>query len=199
MIDDEELTHQPPKQFIARGVRYIPADRKGTGLVPNMDIKENSILKKYWNKPVARGPMIDWKAVFSHAINLVKKYSVSTPSIETPVKNLSGGNLQKLMLGRELCDAPKALIAVHPTWGLDVAATQFVREQLLLERDRGAAVFLVSEDLEELLSLSDRLAVIFKGEIMGILDHPEEATPEMLGLMMAGTPLSSIKEGAIAR
>ena len=132
--------------------------------------------------------MIDWKAVFSHAINLVKKYSVSTPSIETPVKNLSGGNLQKLMLGRELCDAPKALIAVHPTWGLDVAATQFVREQLLLERDRGAAVFLVSEDLEELLSLSDRLAVIFKGEIMGILDHPEEATPEMLGLMMAGTP-----------
>jgi simple sugar transport system ATP-binding protein len=199
MIDDEELTHQPPKQFIARGVRYIPADRKGTGLVPNMDIKENSILKKYWNKPVARGPMIDWKVVFSHALNLVKKYSVSTPSIETPVKNLSGGNLQKLMLGRELCDAPKALIAVHPTWGLDVAATQFVREQLLLERDRGAAVFLVSEDLEELLSLSDRLAVIFKGEIMGILDHPEEATPEMLGLMMAGTPLSSIKEGAIAR
>ena len=80
-----------------------------------------------------------------------------------------------------------------------MAATQFVREQLLLERDRGAAVFLVSEDLEELLSLSDRLAVIFKGEIMGILDHPEEATPEMLGLMMAGTPLSSIKEGAIAR
>ncbi|MEA4877773.1 MAG: ABC transporter ATP-binding protein [Aminobacterium sp.] len=195
-IENEEMTHRSPKQYIDRGIRYIPADRKGTGLVPNMDVKENSILKKYWNKPVAKGPMIDWKAVFTHAMNLVKKYSVSTPSMETPVKNLSGGNLQKLMLGRELCDAPKALIAVHPTWGLDVAATHFVREQLLEERDRGAAIFLVSEDLEELLSLSDRLAVIFKGEIMGILNHPEEATPELIGLMMAGTPLSSIKKGA---
>jgi len=130
--------------------------------------------------------------VFKQAIDLVKKYSVSTPSVETPVKNLSGGNLQKLMLGRELSDAPKALVAVHPTWGLDVAATHFVRQQILHERDRGTAILLVSEDLEELLSLSDRLAVIFKGEIMGIFDNPGEATPEKIGLMMAGTPLQSL-------
>lgn len=192
IMNNKELENQTPKSFISSGMRYIPADRKGTGLVPNMDIKENSILKKYWKKPVARGLLINWKVVFKQAIDLVKKYSVSTPSVETPVKNLSGGNLQKLMLGRELSDAPKALVAVHPTWGLDVAATHFVRQQILHERDRGTAILLVSEDLEELLSLSDRLAVIFKGEIMGIFDNPGEATPEKIGLMMAGTPLQSL-------
>ena len=187
--DGEELTNQPPKTFIDKGVHYIPADRKGTGLVPNMSVSENSILKRYWNRPVSKRGFIDWKAVFAFARNLVARFNVSTPSIETPVRNLSGGNLQKLMLGRELSDAPKVVLAVHPTWGLDVAATKFVREQLLAVREEGGAVLLVSEDLDELLTMSDRLAVMCKGEIMGILDDPAETPVEVVGLMMGGTPL----------
>jgi simple sugar transport system ATP-binding protein len=97
------------------------------------------------------------------------------------------------MLGRELSDSPAALLAVHPTWGLDVAATKFVREQLLSHRERGGAVLLVSEDLEELLALSDRLAVMCKGEIMGILDNPSTVPVETIGLMMAGTPLAELE------
>ena len=157
-----------------------------------MNVEENSILKKYWSHPVARGYLIDWKHVFEFARSLVSRYSVSTPSLYTPVRNLSGGNLQKLMLGRELSDSPRVVIAMHPTWGLDVSATRFVREQLLEERKNGAAVLLVSEDLDELLALSDRLAVICKGELMGIIGDPSAVTLETIGLMMAGTPVESI-------
>lgn len=187
-VNNEELTNSIPKIFIDKGIHYIPADRKGTGLVPNMNVSENSILKRYWNRPVSKKGFIDWKEVFSFARGLVSRYNVSTPSMETPVRNLSGGNLQKLMLGRELSDAPIAILAVHPTWGLDVAATKFVREQLLAAREAGCAVLLVSEDLDELLAMSDRLAVMCKGEIMGILDSPAETPVEAIGLMMAGTP-----------
>ncbi len=198
-LDGENLTNSSPKTFIEKGVHYIPADRKGTGLVPNMNVSENSILKRYWNRPVSKSGFIDWKEVFSFARSLVSRYSVSTPSMETPVRNLSGGNLQKLMLGRELSDSPKLILAVHPTWGLDVAATKFVREQLLAQREQGSAVLLVSEDLDELLAMSDNLAVMFKGEIMGVLDSPADTPVESIGLMMAGTPaeeaLSSISEG----
>lgn len=192
-INGREMTNALPKDFIGQGVHYIPADRKGTGLVPNMNVSENSILKRYWNRPVSRGLFLNWKEVFAFARELVSRFSVSTPSVETPVRNLSGGNLQKLMLGRELSDSPAALLAVHPTWGLDVAATKFVREQLLSHRERGGAVLLVSEDLEELLALSDRLAVMCKGEIMGILDSPSSVPVETIGLMMAGTPLAELE------
>ncbi|MDK2959133.1 MAG: ral nucleoside transport system ATP-binding protein [Synergistaceae bacterium] len=193
-VNGREMTNALPKDFIRQGVHYIPADRKGTGLVPNMNVSENSILKRYWIPPVSRGPFLNWKEVFSFARELVSRFNVSTPSIETPVRNLSGGNLQKLMLGRELSDSPVALLAVHPTWGLDVAATKFVREQLLCHRERGGAVLLVSEDLDELLALSDRLAVMCKGEIMGILDNPSSVPVETIGLMMAGTPLEELEK-----
>ena len=192
VLDGVPISGLPPRTFIDRGIRYIPADRKGTGLVPNMNVEENSILKKYWSHPVARGYLIDWKHVFEFARSLVSRYSVSTPSLFTPVRNLSGGNLQKLMLGRELSDSPRVVIAMHPTWGLDVSATRFVREQLLEERKNGAAVLLVSEDLDELLALSDRLAVICKGELMGIIGDPSAVSLETIGLMMAGTPVDSI-------
>lgn len=193
IVDGEDLTNASPRTFIRKKVHYIPADRKGTGLVPNMDVKENSILKRYGISPVSKGAFIDWREVFSFAKGLVSRFNVSTPSVETPVRNLSGGNLQKLMLGRELSDSPKAVLAMHPTWGLDVAATKFVREQLLAQREQGTAVLLVSEDLDELLSMSDRLAVLCKGEIMGILDSPGVAQVETVGLMMAGTPLHAIQ------
>lgn len=195
IVDGEDLTNASPRTFIRKKVHYIPADRKGTGLVANMDVKENSILKRYSARPVSKGGFIDWKEVASFARTVVSRFGVNAPSTETPVRNLSGGNLQKLMLGRELSDSPKAVLAMHPTWGLDVAATKFVREQLLAQRERGAAVLLVSEDLDELLSMSDRLAVLCKGELMGVLDAPDRTPVETIGLMMAGTPLAEI-EGA---
>lgn len=194
IMKEKVLSKANPKTFISAGIRYIPADRKGTGLIPNMDINENSILKKYWQEPVSKGFTINWKMVLQFAKDIVNKFNVSTPSMQTPVRNLSGGNLQKLMLGRELSDRPSLIIAVHPTWGLDVASTNFVREALLREREKGAAILLVSEDLDELMCLSDRLAVIHHGKFMGILDEPSDATPESIGLMMAGTPAEPGKE-----
>jgi len=191
-VKDIELANAVPKAFIAAGVRYIPADRKGVGLVPNMDVNENSILKRYWQKPVSRGITINWKNALAFAKSIVSKFHVSTPSMRTPVRNLSGGNLQKLMLGRELSDEPLAIIAMHPTWGLDVVSANFVREAILKERERGASILLVSEDLDELLSLSDRLAVIHNGKFMGVTDEPLKLSSEMIGLMMAGTPASEI-------
>ncbi|HSV31757.1 MAG TPA: heme ABC transporter ATP-binding protein, partial [Atribacteraceae bacterium] len=175
----------------------IPADRKGMGLALGMNVSENAILKGYWKKPISRGCSIDWPVVRRFARELVRRYSVVAPSVSTPVRNLSGGNLQKLMLGRELSGTPRAVIAVHPTWGLDVSATKFIRERLLGERKRGVAILLVSEDLEELFSLSDRLMVISKGEIMGTIDDPGSVSPEELGLMMAGTPLDCLRKVSV--
>lgn len=196
-VKDTELTNATPKTFIAAGVRYIPADRKGTGLVPNMDVNENSILKRYWQKPVSQGITINWKNAFAFAKSIVSKFHVNTPSMRTPVRNLSGGNLQKLMLGRELSDKPLAIIAMHPTWGLDVISTNFVREAILKERERGASILLVSEDLDELLSLSDRLAVLHNGKFMGIINEPHTLSGEVIGLMMAGTPASEIENKVV--
>lgn len=191
-LDGRNVTDLPPRKLIDGGVRYIPADRKGTGMISNMDVRENSTLKRYWRRPVARGMLIDWKAVLKHTLGIVKDFNVDTPSVETPVRNLSGGNIQKLMLGRELSDVPKVLIAMNPTWGLDVAATRFVREQLLEEREKGAAIFLISEDLDELLSLSDRMAVIYRGKVMGLIEDPNTFGIERIGMMMAGTRIEDV-------
>ena len=189
-VENEDLTNASPRQFIDRDVHYIPADRKGVGMVSDMDIRNNAILRKYWSKPIARGGFIDWKQSEEYSRRIVEDFNVLAPSTRAPVKNLSGGNLQKLLMGRELSDAPKIVIVMHPTWGLDVAATKYVREQLLAQRENGAAVLLISEDLDELLALSDRLAVMFKGRFMGVIAEPESVSLEKIGLMMAGTWIS---------
>ncbi|MCL2010465.1 MAG: ABC transporter ATP-binding protein [Synergistaceae bacterium] len=185
-VNGKDMTGASPRSFINNGVRYIPADRKGVGMVSDMDVRGNSILRRYWSKPVARGVFIDGRKSDALTKRIVDDFVVSTPSIRTPVKNLSGGNMQKLLMGRELSDEPRAVIVMHPTWGLDVAATRYVRERLLERRENGAAILLLSEDLDELVALSDRLAVIFKGEFMGVIDNPESAPIEKIGLMMAG-------------
>jgi simple sugar transport system ATP-binding protein len=164
-----------------------------------MDLGSNSILRKYWSKPVARGVFIDWGESEALASRIVEDFGVSAPSIRTPVKNLSGGNLQKLLMGRELSGAPRVVVVMHPTWGLDVSATRYVRERLLAQRESGAAILLVSEDLDELLALSDRLAVLFKGRFMGIVPQPRSVPLEKIGLMMAGAPMSEVLEKAVSQ
>jgi simple sugar transport system ATP-binding protein len=185
-VNGTSMGGEPPRRFIDEGVHYIPSDRKGTGMAPGMDIVNNAILKKYWSKPVAKGIFIDWGSSADYADEIVENFGVSVASLSTPVRNLSGGNLQKLLMGRELSDSPRAVIVMHPTWGLDVSATRYVRNQLLSRREDGTAILLVSEDLDELLALSDRLAVIFKGKFMDVLDDPWSVPIEEIGIMMAG-------------
>ncbi|MDO9508193.1 MAG: ABC transporter ATP-binding protein [Thermovirgaceae bacterium] len=190
LIDGVPLEGEPARTFQRRGVSYIPADRLGTGLVTGMNIRENIALRKFWRKEFTRFHIfVHWENIAGRTGQLVERYGVLNPGLGYPARMLSGGNLQKLMLARELSDDPRAVIAVQPTWGLDVSATQFVRETLLEQRDRGAAILLVSDDLEEILSMSDRVAVIHNGRLMGLVENPDRVTEEQMGLMMAGTRL----------
>lgn len=189
-VDGKDLAGKDPKTFLKHRVTYIPADRKGTGLVPTMNIRENIALRKYWKEEYTRyGAFIHWENIAGHTGRLVERFKVANPGLGYPVRLLSGGNMQKLMLARELSDNPRVIIAMQPTWGLDVGATLFVRETLLAQRDRGAAILLVSDDLEEVFAVSDRIAVIYGGRIMGIVDDVDSVTEEELGLLMAGTVL----------
>ena len=120
-----------------------------------------------------------------HAVDLVNKFAVKTPRMDTPIKNLSGGNIQKLIMARELSRKPKLLIAAQPTRGVDIGATEYIHQCLLQQRDSGTAILLISEDLDEIRTLSDRIAVIYEGRIMGVVER-NQATVEQIGLMMAG-------------
>lgn len=184
-ISGKDLTAVSPRKVIEEKVAYIPEDRKGMGTVGNLSISDNLILKSYRQPPFCSGAILNLGFIRDNAKSLVEKFQIQTPSLETPAKLLSGGNLQRLILAREISCSPKLMIAVHPTRGLDVSATESVHRMLLEEREKGAAILLISEDLEELTALSDRLAVIYEGEITGIVD-PKEVTLEDIGLMMAG-------------
>lgn len=197
-VNGQSLEGKPAREFQRTGISYIPADRIGTGLVTGMNIRENIALRKYWKREFTRFKIfIHWENLAGRTGQLVERYRVLNPGLGYPARMLSGGNLQKLMLARELSDDPKAVIAVQPTWGLDVSATQFVRETLLEQRDRNAAILLVSDDLEEILSMCDRIAVIHNGRMMGIVEEPDHVTEEEMGLMMAGTPLQKFSPQAL--
>jgi simple sugar transport system ATP-binding protein len=188
ILRGRNIAGMSPREFIERGVSYIPVDRKGVGLVSGMNIRENIALKKYWRKPAARGKfMLDWNRIDDLARSLAVSYGVQTIPDGFPVRVLSGGNLQKLMLARELSDKPSVILAMHPVWGLDIGAAEFVRERILEERDRGAGILFVSDDLDDLFEMSDRIMVMFGGRIMGIADNTGDISGERIGLMMAGT------------
>lgn len=192
IIHEEALARRHTRWVIDKArVRYIPEDRIHTATVPRLSLTKNVALKSYRQKPFSRNMLIDWNYTSSHTDELIEEFKVKTPGHHTPAGKLSGGNLQKLILAREVASDPPLLIAVHPTYGLDVAATKFVREALLAQRKNGAGVLLISEDLEEILAISDRVAVIYEGKIMGILPGKEaQHNVEAIGLMMAG----SVKE-----
>jgi len=187
-----ELTNCSPRRVIRERVSHVPEDRLGMGLVPNLAVSDNVILKSYRDPPLARGPFLDRRSIRRFAARLIKAFNIITPSQETPVKLLSGGNLQRTILAREISIGPRLMVAVHPTRGLDVGATESVRNLLLKQREDGAAILLISEDLDELLTLSDRIAVMYEGRIMGIVDV-EEADVGEIGLMMAGTEVQTLK------
>jgi ABC-type uncharacterized transport system ATPase subunit len=191
-IHGDEMTNKAPIDFIKLGVAHVPGDRLGMGLAGNLPLSDNLIMKAFRKEPIARGPLLDNRAAVDFSRQVVTSFNVETPSIDTPARNLSGGNQQKAILGREIFseiqeagDTTPLLVAVYPTRGLDVGAIESVRESLIEQQNSGTAILLISEDLEELMALSDRIAVLHGGEVMGIVD-PGDADIEQLGLMMAG-------------
>jgi ABC-type uncharacterized transport system ATPase subunit len=193
-VDGVDISATAPRGRIELGLSYVPEDRLGMGLVGSMDCVGNIMLKRSGDDALTRGPFVDRGQAEKLTKKLVDAFEVKTPSIRAPVRLMSGGNIQKLLLARELSSEPKLLVASHPTAGLDVAAAQAVHELLLEERSRGAAILLVSEDLDELLSLADRILVLYEGKVMGTVAG-DEADRSRLGLMMAGTSSDPEPEG----
>lgn len=185
MLMGEDITNRSARSIAERGVAHIPEERVRRGLVPDMSVADNLMLRSYSSPVYSSGFFLDKASITRNAEALITKYEIVTPGPATPGKLLSGGNLQKLILARELSGDPRLVIAVHPTYGLDVGATKQIRELILGQRSRGAAVLLVSEDLDEVIALSDRIAVIFEGQLVGIINSAQ-AKPHQIGLMMAG-------------
>ena len=184
-IDGVDVTNKGSRFLIERGESFIPEDRHKYGVSPNLSVKDNLILKKYRKPPFSRGSVLNHKEIEKYAQELVDRYDIMTPSVDAPVKLLSGGNMQKLILARELDGKIRFILAFHPTRGLDIGATEFVYKRLLEAAYSGAAVLLIAGDLEEIFTLSDRVAVIYEGEIVGYA-MPDEKNLEEIGLMMAG-------------
>ncbi len=181
----EETTHATPRQIIELGVAHIPEDRQHDGLVLSFPVADNLVLCTYYRPPFARWLTLREDSISRVATDLVSRFDVRTPSIFVPASALSGGNQQKVIVARELSRPIRLLIAAQPTRGLDVGSIEYIHQQLVRKRDEGCAVFLVSTELDEILSLADRIAVMYKGRFMAILPAAE-ATKERLGLLMAG-------------
>ena len=185
IINGNNVTNLPPKKILENSVSHIPEDRHKMGMIKNMTIEENLILMNYDKYPYSNHGFLNWKFIEEHSKRLCETFNVKTPTIKEIAGNLSGGNQQKFVVGRELERTPKLLIAVHPSRGLDIGATKYIQSRIIEERDRGAAVLLVSTELDEIMEISDRILVMYDGKIMGIVAQ-EEATRHGLGLMMAG-------------
>jgi simple sugar transport system ATP-binding protein len=183
---DQEMINQSSRTITEAGTAHIPEDRQRDGLVLSYPILDNLILNTYHRPPFADGVLVNEPAIIENAKKLVETFDVRTPSIYLPAGNLSGGNQQKVIVARELSRSVKLLIAAQPTRGLDVGSIEFIHGEIVKMRDQGAAVLLVSAELDEILALSDRIAVMFDGQIVAIMPR-EAATREKLGLLMAGS------------
>jgi general nucleoside transport system ATP-binding protein len=185
LLEGNEITGLLPGEITKRRLAFIPEERMRDGMIQDFTVAENIILRDHNKLPYANKGLLRHKAIASYSDKLIDAYRVKTPSRETLAKHLSGGNIQKVVLARELSRDPRVIIAAQPTRGLDIGATEYVHATLLEQRFQGAAILLISEDLDEIMALSDRIAVIYEGKIMGIVSGPE-AVREELGLMMAG-------------
>jgi len=185
-INGQELANQSPRAGMKCGMAHIPEDRTGVGTAPNISITGNAIMKNYRQTPISNGWRINYPAADEHASGLKDLYDIQAPSVNTQARKLSGGNLQKLILAREISCDPKLIVAMQPTRGLDVGAIESVQKLLLEQRSNGAAILLLSEELEELFELSDRIAVIYEGELVGQLDA-DQADLNTVGMMMTGS------------
>jgi simple sugar transport system ATP-binding protein len=189
IVNEEDLTNQSVLKGIKQGISHVPSDRTSVGTAPNLSVTDNIIMKNYRHAPIGKGIMINMAAATKYAGQLKDVYEIVVPTLETSVRLLSGGNLQRVILAREISSEPQLMVAVQPTRGLDVGAIEGVHRLLLAQRDAGAAILLISEELEELFSIADRLYVIYEGELMG---EQSEFDLERIGLMMTGTKAENI-------
>jgi len=191
-LDGKDITHASVSKRLEAGLSFIPEERNRHGIIGSFNVAENLILQTHGDAPFAHGIFFDFGAISNEASELIQQFNIKTPSQETQVKNLSGGNVQKLILARELSRKPAMVIAAQPTRGVDISATEYIRAILMQQRGEGVAILLISEDLDEIMALSDRIAVLYEGQVMGIVPRAE-ADVEELGLMMAGSTLEKAK------
>jgi ABC-type uncharacterized transport system ATPase subunit len=184
-VEGRELRGGDPREAIGTGVAYIPEDRLGTGVAPGLSIGSNVVLKSYRKPPASRGPLLQVRRIRELAQSLMQRYDVRASGPDVPARQLSGGNLQKVVLAREFSGEPVVLVAASPTRGLDVAGIEVVHAYLREAADRGVGLLLLSEDLDEILALADRIVVMYEGAVVGERDA-ESATVDELGLLMAG-------------
>ncbi len=184
-MDNQSITGWLPATRTAAGLAYIPEERMHDGVIREFSVAENLILQDHTRPPFSRSTFLDFKQIAAHSWEMVRSFRVKTPDIDTPTKSLSGGNIQKLILARELFRDPKVLVAAQPTRGVDIGAMEYIHQRLLDQRAQGTATLLISEDLDEVLALSDRIAVLYEGRVMDIVER-EKTNAEELGLLMAG-------------
>lgn len=185
-LDGTVLTHSNPRERHQMGMAHIPEDRQRQGLVGGLSVAENLVLTRYHDDQFSHGLMVDWDAANAIADTLISEYDIRTPSKETGVGTLSGGNQQKVIVARELSRDLRLTIAAQPTRGVDVGSIEYIHSRIVKERDAGTAVLIVSTELDEVMALSDRLLVMFRGKVVAELD-PKKVTPMEVGLYMAGS------------
>lgn len=184
-LNDQDLTKLKTRKVTEAGIAHIPQDRHKHGLVLDFSVAENIVLQTYYQKPFSKNKVMNFPVIYEKSRNLIKEYDVRTPTELTLARALSGGNQQKVIIAREVDRSPNLLIAAQPTRGLDVGAIEFIHQKLIEERDKGRAILLVSFELDEVLNVSDRIAVIYEGKIVAIVD-PKDTDEKELGLLMAG-------------
>ena len=194
-LQGKEIQHVHPRTITKAGVAHVPEDRQKHGLVLTFPVQDNLILQTYYQPPFANGLNQNPAAIFENAKKLVRQFDIRTPSVKVPAKNLSGGNQQKVIVARELSRPIRLLIINQPTRGLDVGSIEYIHRRIVEVRDSGVAVLLVSAELDEIMSLSDRIAVMYSGRIVATLDAAA-ADRKALGLLMAGSQIEASPIGA---
>ena len=197
-FDGADITGTSRRDRIEKGIAYIPEDRQEEGIVMDYDLVRNSLLGFQTTAPYVERGVVDWPAVRDHAEGIVEEYDVQPPDATTEASSLSGGNQQKFVVGREIEHDPTVMVASHPTRGVDIGSIEFIHDRLLELRDAGLAVAFVSSKLEEVRTLSDRIAVMYEGEFVDVVD-PEAVTEEDLGLLMTGADPESAADHPAAR
>jgi len=188
-LGGQPMPFENPRVLTEAGMAHIPEDRQKHGLVLSYSIADNMVLCTYYKPPFASGVQRNAEAVLENSLKLVEQFDVRTPSAELPASTLSGGNQQKVIVARELSRPVSLLVANQPTRGLDVGSIEYIHQQIVEMRDKGLAVLLISAELDEIRSLTDRIAVMYHGEIVAIVD-PDEVTKSELGLLMAGSQVN---------
>ncbi|HUX12457.1 MAG TPA: ABC transporter ATP-binding protein [Spirochaetia bacterium] len=189
LVGEADLGSATLNARIAAGMAFIPEERMRDGAIREFSVQENLFLHDHRAAQFSRGIFLSFGRMAAHAGDLIAEYAVKTPSRDTPLKNLSGGNIQKLIMARELSRRPEILIAAQPTRGVDIGASEYIHQRLLMQRELGTGILLISEDLDEIQALADRIAVMYEGKIVGIVDRGQGSV-EQIGLMMAGVSMA---------